>query len=50
MYFKESLPLINRSDLSNMKECLVTEINVSNEKCYYRKNVSIGPQVKAMRS
>ena len=36
MYFKESLPLINRSDLSNMKECLVTEINVNNEKCFFR--------------
>ena len=35
MYFKESLPLINRSDLSNMKECLVTEINVNNEKCFF---------------
>ena len=34
MYFKESLPLIRRSDLSNMKEYLVTEINVSNEKCF----------------
>ena len=35
LYFKESLPLINRSDLSNMKECLVTEINVNNEKCFF---------------
>ena len=35
MYFKESLPLIRRSDLSNMKECLVTEINVNNEKCFF---------------
>ena len=26
MYFKESLPLIRQSDLSNMKECLVTEV------------------------
>ena len=29
MYFRESLPLIRRSDLSNMKECLVTENNVN---------------------
>ena len=40
MYFKESLPLIRRSDLTNMKECLATEINVNNEKrfftCLYR--------------
>ena len=40
MYFKESLPLIRRSDVSNMEECLVTETNVNNEKwfftCLYR--------------
>ena len=35
MYFKESLPLIRRSDLGNMKEYLVTEINVINEKCFF---------------
>ena len=35
MYFKESLPQIRRSDLSNMKECLVTEINVNNKKCFF---------------
>ena len=35
MYFKESLLLIRRSDLSNMTECLVTEINVNNEKCFF---------------
>ena len=29
MYFREPLPLIRRSDLSNMKECLVTENNVN---------------------
>ena len=29
IYFKESLPLIKRSDLSNMKEYLITEINVN---------------------
>ena len=34
-YFKESLPLIRRSDLSNMKEFLVTEINVNNKKCFF---------------
>ena len=35
MYFKESLPLIRRSDLSNMKECLVTEIYVNRKKCFF---------------
>ena len=35
MYFKESLSLVRRSDLSNMKEYLVTEISVNNEKCFF---------------
>ena len=35
MYFKESLLLIRRSELSNIGECLVTETNVSNEKCFF---------------
>ena len=48
MYFKEPLPLIRRSDLSNMKECFVTEINVNNERCFF--TCLIGPQVKVMRS
>ena len=35
IYFKESLPLIRRNDLTNIKDCLVTEINVNNEKCFF---------------
>ena len=35
MYFKKSLPLIRRSDLRDMKECLVTEIIVNNKKCFF---------------
>ena len=35
MYFKESLLLLRRKDLRNMKECLVTEIIVNNEKCFF---------------
>ena len=35
MCFKGSLPLIRQSDLSNMKDCLVTEINVNHEKCFF---------------
>ena len=35
MYLKESLSLIKLSDLNNMKEYLVTEINVNNEKCFF---------------
>ena len=41
MYFVESFPLIKRSDLSNMEECLVTEINVNIEK--YFLHASVGP-------
>ena len=37
---KNRLPLIRRNDLTNIKDCLVTEINVNNEKrfftCLYR--------------
>ena len=29
------LPLIRRNDLTNIKDCLVTEIDVSNEKCFF---------------
>ena len=36
IYFKEFLPLISGSDLSNMKECLVTEINVNNKTCFFK--------------
>ena len=35
IYFKESLPLIRRNDLTNIKDCLVTEIDVSNKKCFF---------------
>ena len=29
--FKESLPLINRNNISDIKECLVIEIDVNNQ-------------------
>ena len=32
IYFKESLTLIKRNDLTNLKDCLVTKINVDSEK------------------
>ena len=35
IYFKESLPLIRRNDLTNIKDCLVTEINLNSEKCFF---------------
>ena len=33
--FKESLPLIRRDDLTNLKDCVITKINVNNEKCLF---------------
>ena len=35
IYSKELLPLIRRNDLINIKDCLVTKINVNNEKCFF---------------
>ena len=35
IYFKESLPLIRGNDLTNIKDCLVTEFNVNNGKCFF---------------
>ena len=29
------LPLVRRNDLTNIKDCWVTEINVNNEKCFF---------------
>ena len=34
LYYKEHLPIIRRNDISNLKQCLVTEINVKNERCF----------------
>ena len=34
-YFKEHLTLIRRNDLSILQECLVTEIIVDNQKCFF---------------
>ena len=35
IYFKQSLPLIRRDDLSTMQEAIVTEISVKNETCFF---------------
>ena len=35
LYSKEHLPLIRRNELSILRECLVTEIIVDNEKCFF---------------
>ena len=34
LYYKAHLPIIRRDDVSNLKECLVTEITVKNEGCF----------------
>ena len=34
IYFKELIPLIRRNDLTNIKDCLASEINVNNKKCF----------------
>ena len=35
VYFKESLPLFRRNYLTNLKDCLETEISVNNEKYFF---------------
>ena len=34
LYYKEHLRIIRRNDISNLKECLVTEITAKNERCF----------------
>ena len=34
LYYNEHLLRIRRNDISNLKQCLVTEINVKNERCF----------------
>ena len=34
LYYKEHLPIIHRDDISNLKECLATEITVKNKRCF----------------
>ena len=45
IFFKESLPLIRRNDLTNIEDCIVTEINVNNKKrfstCPLRKTLEL---------
>ena len=35
LYYKEYLPLIARNDISCMQECLVAELSMNNEKCFF---------------
>ena len=48
IYFKEQLPLIKRNNLTNIKDCIVTEININNNKIF--SHVSTGNQVNVMMS
>ena len=34
LYYKEHLPIIRRDDTPILKECLVTEITVKDERCF----------------
>ena len=36
IYYKEHIPLIRRDDLCSLRNCLVAEIRLENEKCFYR--------------
>ena len=49
IYFKQSLSLISRDDLSTMHEAIVTAISVKNETCFF-SHASIGHQVEVMTS
>ena len=35
IYYKEHLPVIKRDDLCNLNECLVLEIRIGGEKCFF---------------
>ena len=35
LYYKEHLPITRRGDISKLKECLVTEITITNERCLF---------------
>ena len=34
LYYKEHLPIIRRDKISNLQECLVTEITLKNKRCF----------------
>ena len=34
LYYKEHWPVVRRDDISNLKECLVTEITEKNKRCF----------------
>ena len=35
VYYKEHIPLVRRDDLCTLSNCLVTEIRLENEKCFF---------------
>ena len=48
IYYKEYPPVIKRDYLCNLNECLVLEIKIEAEECFFR--VYIGLQVKVKRN
>ena len=34
LYYKEHLPIVRRDNISNLQECLVTEITLKNKRCF----------------
>ena len=34
MYYKKYLPVIRRTDLSDLQECIVAEVTVDKERCF----------------
>ena len=39
IYYKEHLPVIKRDELCNLNECLVLEIRIGGEKCFFCVNI-----------
>ena len=54
LYYKEHLLIIRGDDISNLQECLVTEITVKNKRCFltclYRSPSQSGEQIQSQSS
>ena len=54
LYYKEHLLIIRGNDISNLQECLVTEITVKNKRCFltclYRSPSQSGEQIQSQSS
>ena len=51
LYYNEHLPIIRRDDISNLQQCLVTEITVKNRRCFltclYRSPIQNREQIQS---